>query len=101
MLSLEDRKKFGALIAEAWDAPALQTRYSSEPEAVLAEYGIAIPADAEVPSLPDCPVDGMRDEELATVYGGDVNTCGTYATLSCPEFTLGTFGTGNCTNGSP
>jgi len=96
VLSLEDRKKFGALVAHAWAEPELRTRYEQAAPEVLAEFGISLNGCTEIPELPELPSEDVRDEELAGVYGG-INCCGTFGTLSCPgPYTVGTAGCGHC-----
>ena len=87
----EHRKKLAALFAACWKDEALKARFLSDPKAVLAEYGIAVPANINVNvventdntvhiTMPQSPsgVSDISDEELAGVAGGaggaDCNT---------------------------
>ncbi len=84
MLSLTCRKKFGALVAQAWADPALRLRYERSPAQVLAEYGVAVDVADDMPTLPENPLDDLRDEELQAVYGATpAATCSTASSFSC------------------
>ena len=65
-------KKFGRLVAKAWSDPAFKKRLVAEPKAILHEYGIEVPAGADVKvventekvvylNLPIQPQDNLRD----------------------------------------
>ena len=83
----EERNKLAALFAACWKDEALKARFLSDPKAVLAEHGIAVPANINVNvvensdntvhiTMPMTPAgDGeLSDEELTNAAGG----CGTW-----------------------
>lgn len=43
--------RFAALVARSWSEPALLDRYADDPYRVLAEYGLAVDEEHDVPSL--------------------------------------------------
>lgn len=43
--------RFAALVARTWAEPALIDRYTEDPHMVLAEYGLVVDEQHEVPSL--------------------------------------------------
>ena len=43
----EERNKLAELFAACWKDEALKARFMSDPKAVLAEYGIDVPANIE------------------------------------------------------
>jgi|GEM_PF-4037248 hypothetical protein len=95
-LTSEERRRFGALVAQLWSDSELAARYAAEPLAVLAEHGIQA---AEPLQVPDGPVEEIDDEALgllSTVGGLAPSTCGSASSISCPGCTASTFGSGNC-----
>src|SRR5262252_5686354 len=93
-MSLEDRKRFGALVAQAWSDPRLEARYRIEPLAVLAEHRIGLSAGAVAPAMPPRPMDELLEEDLVLVAAGDgeadlappdasFSTCGSASSFSC------------------
>jgi hypothetical protein len=79
----EERNKLAELFAACWKDEALKARFMSDPKAVLAEHGIAVPNRMSVNvventdntvhiTMPKAPAgDGeLSDEELANVAGG-------------------------------
>lgn len=96
-LSSEERRRFGALVAQLWSDSDLASRYAAEPVAVLAEHGITSAVPLEVPAA---PVEEIDDESLGllSTVGGllPTNCCGTASSFSCPGCTASTFGCGNC-----
>jgi putative thiazole/oxazole-modified microcin (TOMM)-like peptide len=76
----EHRNQFARLVADAWSDPQIAAHYVEEPAAVLARYGIALPAGSPMPELPPAPGD-VEVEELATAAGAAMATIGT---VSCP-----------------
>lgn len=95
-LTLEERRSFGALVAQIWSDEELAARYQQEPLAVLAEHGITA---AQALPVPAAPVEEISDEALtlAGVAGAALSgTCGSASSLSCPGCTASTVGTGNC-----
>ena len=79
----EQRNKLAALFAACWKDEALKARFMADPKAVLAEYGMDVPANIDVNvvensdntvhiTMPMAP-DGagvLSDEELAGAAGG-------------------------------
>jgi hypothetical protein len=93
-LSEEERRKFAFLIAQAWADETVAAEYARHPHAVLAEFGIAYPSDAQAPQIPARPDGDIEVEDLELVAGADFNTRGsasTAGTASCPA-TIGTAG---------
>ena len=45
--------KWGELVARAWADPAFKARLLADPEAVLAEHGVAMPAGFQVRVVED------------------------------------------------
>ena len=79
----EQRNKLAELFAACWKDEALKARFQSDPKAVLAEHGIAVPDGIDVNvventdntvhiTMPQAPAsDGeLSDEELSNVAGG-------------------------------
>ena len=79
----EQRNQLAALFAACWKDEALKARFMSDPKAVLAEYGIDVPANMNVNvvensdntvhiTMPLAPADAgdLSDEELSNVAGG-------------------------------
>lgn len=79
----EHHKSLADLFAACWKDEALKQRFMSEPRAVLAEYGMAVPDGMNVNvvenadqcvhiTLPMPPADhqDLSDEELRDVAGG-------------------------------
>ena len=79
----EQRNQLADLFAACWKDDALKSRFMSEPRAVLAEYGMAVPDGMDVNvvenadqcvhiTLPMPPADhqDLSDEELRNVAGG-------------------------------
>ncbi len=79
----EERNKLAELFAACWKDEALKARFLSDPKAVLAEYGIAVPANIDVSvventdntvhiTMPQAPAGAgeLSDEELAGAAGG-------------------------------
>ena len=80
----EERNKLAELFAACWKDEALKARFQSDPKAVLAEHGIAVPDGIDVnvvensdntvhitmPAAPTGAAD-LSDEELAGAAGGD------------------------------
>ena len=79
----EQRNKLAALFAACWKDEALKARFMADPKAVLAEYGMDVPANIDVnvvensdntvhitmPMAPDGAGE-LSDEELAGAAGG-------------------------------
>jgi putative thiazole/oxazole-modified microcin (TOMM)-like peptide len=85
----EDRKRFARLVARAWSEPPLERRYEQDPRAVLAEFGIHLPASATPPPLPLREGDELDVSELGTAGGGLAGTAGCF---SCPTASVGSTG---------
>ena len=80
----EQRNALAKLFAACWKDEALKARFMSDPKAVLAEHGIAVPTNIDVnvvensdntvhitmPAAPTGAAD-LSDEELAGAAGGD------------------------------
>jgi len=78
----EHTRRFGQLVARAWQDAALKQRLLTNPAAVLAEAGITVPSGTEpriventdhvtYVVLPRQPVEGeLSDEQLRQVPGG-------------------------------
>ena len=92
-LSQEERRSFGALVAQLWSDEELAARYQQEPLAVLAEHGIS--ASQALP-VPVAPVEEIGDEALTLAGGVAFSTCGSVSSFSCPGCTASTAGSGNC-----
>ena len=84
----ELKNKMEKLFATCWKDEALKARLISDPQKVLAEYGMPVPDDIDVKVVEnhdDCvhitiPMpppghEGLTDEELSNVAGG---TCSAY-----------------------
>ena len=72
---------YGKLVARAWRDPAFKAKLIADPQAVLREAGMAVPAGATVKVventgthlhfvLPPKPVGQLSDEALDEVAGG-------------------------------
>jgi hypothetical protein len=98
ILGDEDRRKFARLIAAAWSADDVKTRYGREPRAMLAEYGIAYPEGVATPPLPQKPEGEFSIEELEVAAGvepeGCAGTASSVSTIGGTAFTAGTYGCG-------
>lgn len=92
-LTAEERRSFGALVAQLWSDEELATRYRDEPVAVLAEYGISA---REALPVPPAPVEEISDESLGLLGAVGAGTCGSASSVSCPGCTASTVGSGNC-----
>ena len=81
----EQRNQLAALFAACWKDEALKARFMTDPKAVLAEYGIAVPVNIDVNvventdntvhiTMPVAPAGagGLSDEELANAAGGNI-----------------------------
>ena len=79
----EEKNTLAQLFAACWKDEALKARFMTDPKAVLAEYGIDMPANIDVNvventdntvhiTMPQAPAgDGeLSDEELGNVAGG-------------------------------
>ena len=79
----EQRNQLAALFAACWKDEALKARFMSDPKAVLAEYGMDVPANIDVNvvensdntvhiTMPAAPAGygDLSDEELSNVAGG-------------------------------
>jgi hypothetical protein len=78
----EHARKLGQVVAKAWTDEGFKRRLLADPKAVLAEQGIAVPAELEVRVcedtervhhlvLPRRPAEGeLSDEQLAGAAGG-------------------------------
>ncbi|BBA96107.1 hypothetical protein RVR_1258 [Actinacidiphila reveromycinica] len=98
-LTAEERRSFGALVAQLWSDEELATRYRDEPVAVLAEYGIS--AQEALP-VPPAPVEEISDESLGLLGAvGGLSTCGSASSFSCPGCTASTVGSGTCCGSQP
>ncbi len=51
----EDLAKFSGLVAKVWNDKALAESYKADPEKVLSDFGIALPAGVPTPVIPDRP----------------------------------------------
>lgn len=85
----ESKHTLADLFAACWKDEALKGRFLSDPRPVLAEFGIAIPADIEVKAventadcihitLPAPPATGsadLSDDELGHAAGGALWNC--------------------------
>ena len=80
----EQRNQLAALFAACWKDEALKARFQSDPKAVLAEFGIDVPANMNVNvvensdntvhiTMPQAPADAgdLSDEELSNAAGGN------------------------------
>lgn len=97
-------KSYGQIVAKAWQDPAFMARLQSDPRAVLAENGIAIPDGVGVnvvaakPDefhivIPAAPSGEVDDEHLDAVSGGSTaSTAGSAGTLGCPVSSASTAG---------
>ena len=96
----EKRNALAKLFAACWKDEALKARFMTDPKAVLAEYGVDVPANMNVNvvensdntvhiTMPQAPSDsaGLSDEELKNVAGGSGNS-------HCIEYS----NTGDCTD---
>ena len=96
----EQRNQLAALFAACWKDEALKARFQSDPKAVLAEYGIDVPANINVNvvensdntvhiTMPKAPAgDGeLSDEELGNVAGGSGDACtpSNYGVYTCQD----------------
>ena len=99
----ERARRWGQVVAQAWSDEAFKRRLLAQPNAVLRERGIEVPAGVEVRVventgtlahlvLPPRPVEGqLSEEQLERAAGGD---CGgdclypdiwaTYSPSGCP-----------------
>ena len=79
----EQRNALAELFAACWKDEALKARFMSDPKAVLAEYGLDVPANINVNvvensdntvhiTMPAAPTGAanLSDEELAGAAGG-------------------------------
>src|SRR5438874_5755979 len=77
----EQLKRWGQVVARAWRDEAYKQRLLRDPRAVLAEAGLAVPANLEVQVheatrthlhlvLPPAPTEELSDAELDQVAGG-------------------------------
>jgi hypothetical protein len=80
VLGDEDRKKFAKLVAAAWQDPGVQSRYESEPRALLSQYGIVYPEGVPTPPLPPKPEGEFDIADLESAAGSSV---GTISSISC------------------
>jgi nitrile hydratase alpha subunit len=73
--------QYGKVIAKAWREPAFKAKLIADPRAILAEAGVAIPADVTVKVLEDTtthlhfvlppkPTGQLSDEALDAVAAG-------------------------------
>ena len=96
----EQRNALAKVFAACWKDEALKARFMTDPKAVLAEYGVDVPANIDVNvvensdntvhiTMPQAPSDsaGLSDEELKNVAGGSGNS-------HCIEYS----NTGDCTD---
>ena len=80
----EQRNALAQVFAACWKDEALKARFLADPKAVLAEFGIDVPANINVNvvensdncvhiTMPHAPARGteLSDEELAGAAGGD------------------------------
>jgi hypothetical protein len=87
----EQRNALAKVFAACWKDDALKARFLADPKAVLAEYGLDVPANMNVTvvensdntvhiTMPAAPTGAaeLSDEELSNAAGGCV-----YADLSC------------------
>ncbi|HEY3906227.1 MAG TPA: TIGR04351 family putative TOMM peptide [Streptosporangiaceae bacterium] len=79
------RRDFARLTARAWADHGLSARYENDPQAVLAEFGISLPAGTQPPNLPPAEDDAIDLESLELSAGGALSTIGT---VSCPSSPL-------------
>ena len=81
----EQRNQLAALFAACWKDEALKARFMTDPKAVLAEYGMAVPDGIDVSvvensdntvhiTMPQVPAnaDELSDKELASAAGGNM-----------------------------
>jgi hypothetical protein len=86
----EQKNQLASLFAACWKDEALKARFMTDPKAVLAEYGMDVPANIDVNvvensdntvhiTMPQAPVGAaeLSDEELAGAAGGAPLPCGT------------------------
>ena len=79
----EQRNQLAALFAACWKDEALKARFMTDPKAVLAEYGIDVPANINVNvvensdntvhiTMPQAPTGAgeLLDEDLSNAGGG-------------------------------
>lgn len=98
-------KSMGRILARTWTDSSFKQRLLEQPAAVLADYGVEIPAGVEVLAventperfyllIPPPPAEEISEDELLSVAGGGtVGTAGTAGSLStvfCPISTAGT-----------
>ena len=90
----EQRNALAKVFAACWKDEALKARFQSDPKAVLAEYGLDVPANIDVNvventdntvhiTLPMSPSGAteLSDEELAGAAGGC--ECSNVASATC------------------
>ena len=81
----EQRNALAKVFAACWKDEALKARFMSDPKAVLAEYGMDVPANMNVNvvensdntvhiTIPQAPAGAgeLSDEELAGAAGGNI-----------------------------
>ncbi len=78
----DERNQLAELFAACWKDEALKARFMSDPKAVLAEYGMDVPAGSDVKvvensdncvhiTMPPAPGgNDLSDEELSAAAGG-------------------------------
>lgn len=103
-LQAESAKKYGRVLAKAWEDESFKQRLLSEPKAVLVENGIEVPGNLAIRvventedtlyiTLPAPPSAELKDEQLEMVAGGScLGTGGTFGTATSCLGTAGTFG---------
>ena len=88
----EERNALAKLFAACWKDEALKARFQSDPKAVLAEYGIDVPANINVNvvensdntvhiTMPPAPAGAavLSDQELSASAGGHSGVVGSAA----------------------
>ena len=92
----EQRNALAKVFAACWKDEALKARFMADPKAVLAEYGMDVPANINVNvvensdntvhiTMPAAPAGAgeLSDEELTNAAGGDQDRYHSYG--PCPQ----------------
>src|SRR4051812_19160355 len=90
-ITQSDLANFASLVTKAWADPKLAQAYAADPQKVLAQYGISVPAGVPTPVIPEQPQGDIGqawqntsfDNWELTVTPLDPNNPGTDAKVSC------------------